>query len=104
MWYTLNENNIASVNGYGRLDALFVKFTHSVNQWQWVRATVAQQSAHWPIPLIVYMSIRRNYVCTLPILTLTGNDNICSPLVLLSPDDAVDQDESAIFNRYLKNL
>lgn len=81
MCSTLNENNIARVNGYGRFDALFVKFTHSVNQWQWVRATVAQQSAHWPIPLIVYMSTCRNNVCTLPILTLTANDHICSPFV-----------------------
>lgn len=50
--------------GYGPF-VLFVKFTRSFNQWQWVRALVAQQSAYWPIPLIV--SSERNYVCALPI-------------------------------------
>lgn len=48
---------------------VFVKVIRSFNQWQWVRASVAQQSAHWPIPLIV--SIRRNYVCVLPMFDPT---------------------------------
>lgn len=63
---------------------LFVKFTRSFNQWRWVRASVAQQSAHWPIPLIV--SIRRNYVCALPMdaerLTPHHNHNDTYPHLL----------------------